>query len=187
MQEDLSLSGKLIFLSPSEREISYFTNSLIYICHHSKDGAIGIIINRQMGLDIEALLEGVGIDPNEHLHKKNINIGGPVDTGSVFVLHRDNQTWESTLEINNEVSLTTSIDILEAIAKSSGPQEYILALGYSGWDAGQLEFELSENAWIIIPGNSDLTFKTKTDEKIKDASKIMGFDIEMISPDYGNA
>jgi putative transcriptional regulator len=187
MKVDLSLLGKLIFFSPSERGPSYFTNSLIFICHHNKDGAIGLIINRQLDLDVEALLEGVGLDTANNLIQKKINIGGPVDTGSVFILHKDNCSWDSTMEVSKQIGLTTSMDVLEQMTKGKGPEEYILTLGYSGWDAGQLESEVSENAWIVVPGEMDLIFKTPAKDKIKGASKLMGFDIEMISPDYGSA
>ena len=186
-EKNLSLIGKLLFFSPSEREPSYFTNSLIFICEHSQEGAIGVIINRQIDLKTDNLLKGVGLDTKNLLSPKHLLIGGPVNPGSVFVLHSSEKEWESTLKITKDVSLSTSKDTLEDIAKNKTPKEYLITLGYSGWIGGQLDQELSENAWITIPGDFNIIFKTKPADQIDAVSKLLGFNIQMVSPEFGNA
>ena len=186
-ENNSSLIGKLLFFSPSEREISYFTNSLVYICDHNSDGAIGLIINRQIDLKTDNLLKGVGLETQSLLAPKNLLIGGPVNPGSVFVLHSSEKTWESTLKITSEISLSTSKDTLEDIAINQTPNEYLITLGYSGWTEGQLDQELAENAWVTVPGDFNVIFKTEPKDQIVAVSEILGFDISMISPEFGNA
>ena len=130
-EKNLSLIGKLLFFSPSEREPSYFTNSLIFICEHSQEGAIGVIINRQIDLKTDNLLKGVGLNTQNLLSPKHLLIGGPVNPGSVFVLHSSEKEWESTLKITKDVSLSTSKDTLEDIAKNKTPKEYLITLQHA--------------------------------------------------------
>lgn len=186
-EKNLSLIGKLLFFSPSERGPSYFTNSLIYICDHNSEGAIGLIINRQIDLMTDNLLKGVGLETQDLLTPKNLLLGGPVNPGSVFVLHSSDKTWESTLKITNEVSLSTSKDTLEDIAINQTPNDYLVTLGYSGWTEGQLDQELTENVWITAPGDFNVIFRTEPKDQIDAVSKLLGFDITMISPEFGNA
>ena len=186
-EKNLSLIGKLLFFSPSEREPSYFTNSLVYICDHNPDGAIGLIINRQIDLMTDNLLKGVGLGTQDLASPKNLLIGGPVNPGSVFVLHSSEKTWGSTLKITNEISLSTSKDTLEDIAINQTPDEYLITLGYSGWTGGQLDKELAENAWITAPGDFNVIFRTEPKDQILAVSEILGFDITMVSPEFGNA
>lgn len=186
-EKNLSLIGKLLFFSPSERGPSYFTNSLVYICDHNPDGTIGLIINRQIDLMTDNLLKGVGLETKDLSTPKNLLIGGPVNPGSVFVLHSSEKKWESTLKITSEVSLSTSKDTLEDIAINQTPDEYLITLGYSGWTGGQLDQELAENAWITAPGDFNVIFRTKPKDQIVAVSKILGFDISMVSPEFGNA
>ena len=114
-------------------------------------------------------------------------MGGPVNPGAVFVLHPTLGKWESTISVNDEISLSTSKDILESIASGQGPDKYLITLGYSGWSAGQLDFELTENAWIIAPAKYEIIFDTRIEDKVAGVSKELGFDLTMVSPDYGNA
>lgn len=177
----------LLYFSPSETGLSYFRNSLIFVCQHSKEGALGLIINRTMNLELNVLLDGIGIQNSNSIKHDNIHIGGPVNTGSLFILHTLEDLKESDLKVNNNIQLSSSTDILERIVAGRGPDKYLIALGYCGWTAGQLDDEIADNAWIPIPGDSDIIFNMESKDKIRAASKIMGFNLEMISPDHGNA
>jgi putative transcriptional regulator len=185
--KNLSLIGKLLFFSPSDRGPSYFTNSLIFICDHSSEGTVGLIINRQIDLMTNNLLKGVGLETKDLISPKNLLIGGPVNPGSVFILHSNNKTWDSTLKVTEEISLSTSKDTLEDIAKNDTPKDYLITLGYAGWTEGQLEQELSENAWITAPGDFNIIFRTEPKDQIIAVSKLLGFDVTMVSPEFGNA
>ena len=143
--------------------------------------------NRQIDLMTDNLLKGVGLGTQDLASPKNLLIGGPVNPGSVFVLHSSEKTWESTLKITNEISLSTSKDTLEDIAINQTPDEYLITLGYSGWTGGQLDKELAENAWITAPGDFNVIFRTEPKDQILAVSEILGFDITMVSPEFGNA
>ena len=188
MSEDLETSckNKLLFFSPSENTSTYFTNSLIYMCEHKIDGSMGVIINRPINVMTIDLLNSLEIEIKSEPNQKRLLMGGPVNPGAVFVLHQTKQNWDSTILINKDISISTSKDILEAIATEKGPENYLITLGYSGWSEGQLDEELSENTWITAPANQEIIFNTDPEEMIKAVSKEVGFNLQMVSPDYGS-
>jgi putative transcriptional regulator len=173
-----------------------FERSVIYLCAHSPEGAMGIIVNRPAGsIDFPGLLVQLDIIKRadqimlpETAESMKVLRGGPVDTGRGFVLHSSDFFIEdATLKIDSGVCLTATVDILRAIAKGSGPKRAILALGYAGWAAGQLENEIQRNGWLHCDADADLIFGADADEKYMRALRKIGIDPGMLSADAGHA
>ena len=181
-----SVKGNLLYFSPSEQEPSYFTDSLLYICDHGDLGALGLIINRPLNLRLKDLFNSMKIVENSKA-KGNVCMGGPVNPGAIFILHSSEKKWDSTIEVSENISLSTSEDAIQAIASCEGPKNYLMTLGYAGWGVNQLESELVDNAWILIPENKDVIFNPNPNKQISELSAFVGYDIRMISPDFGNA
>jgi putative transcriptional regulator len=175
---------------------SRFERSVIYLCAHSAEGAMGIIVNHPAGsIDFPELLEQLGIvKKGEHIklpqnaESMKVLAGGPVDTGRGFVLHSSDFYIEhATLRIDDGVCLTATVDILRAIANGSGPKHAILALGYAGWAPGQLETEIQSNGWLHCDADADLIFGDDVDEKYGRALRKIGIDPGMLSNEAGHA
>lgn len=165
-----------------------FARSVTYICEHSEHGAMGIVINRPLELHLGDILEQMEIAPKTaQIARAKIYNGGPVQTDRGFVLHDGGHHWASTLEITPEISVTTSKDILEAIAVGEGPPSSLIALGYAGWGAGQLEAEISANAWLSGPANSGILFHYASGERWHAAARHLGVDIDLLSGEAGHA
>jgi putative transcriptional regulator len=189
------LDGQLLIAMPS-MEDPRFSRSVIYVCAHSSEGAMGIIINqRAPNISFTELLEQLKIVPNQErislpsaLNAMDVHLGGPVETGRGFVLHSaDYFKAESTLPINDSVCLTATIDILRDIAKGSGPDKALLALGYAGWAPGQLEDEIQSNGWLNCPANPELVFDQAVDRKYNRALDSLGVDPSHLVSDSGHA
>ena len=178
---------KILYFSPNDNGISYFTNALIYIGEHNEEGSLGLIINRPLEITTKQFYESMGIKVTSNLAQKKLLMGGPVNPGAVFILHSADTEWDSTMLINEHISLSTSKDILEAIAIGNGPVDYLITLGYSGWESHQLDEEIFENAWISAPLDYRIIFKMEPEDKIKGLSDLLGFNVEMVSPNPGNA
>ena len=178
---------KLLYFSPSEKHFSYFTDSLIYICDHHNEGAMGLVINRSTNILTMDLFKSLKFRVETKLVQKNLLLGGPVNPDAVFVLHGKPLDWDSTVRVSAEIGLTTSGDILKAIARGNGPQNYLIALGYAGWNPGQLDEELSENVWIQTQADVNILFNTPAEYQVDALSKKVGFNLRMVSPDFGNA
>lgn len=165
-----------------------FSQSITYICEHGESGAMGIVINRPLDLSVEEIFEHMQIDHHRDFSDVPVMAGGPVQIDHGFVLHRFcDQAWEASLQVTSEITLTTSRDILRAIANDEGPQEHLIALGYAGWSAGQLEQELAENSWLTLPGSSDIIFSTPPDRRLSAAGALLGIDMNLISGQAGHA
>ena len=172
-----------------------FARSVIYMCAHSDKGAMGLIINQKAPhISFRELLGQLNIstrDPerlDSDLIDISVHVGGPVETGRGFVLHSsDYYAADSTLAIDDTVSLTATVDILKAIAAGRGPGRAILALGYAGWRAGQLESEISANGWLHCPADPDLVFGSAIEEKYPRALRKIGIDPGMLSGEEGHA
>jgi putative transcriptional regulator len=189
------LDGQLLVAMPV-MEDPRFERSVIYLCAHSSEGAMGIIVNRPAGsIDFPGLLvqldiidEADQIKLPENAEMMRVLKGGPVDTGRGFVLHSSDFYIENaTLNIDDGVSLTATVDILKAIAKGAGPKHAILALGYAGWAAGQLENEIQHNGWLHCDADPDLIFGGDVEEKYDRALRKIGIDPGMLSTDAGHA
>jgi len=165
-----------------------FSHSITYICEHGESGAMGIVINQPLDLSVEEIFEHLQIIPTRDFSDIPVMAGGPVQIDHGFVLHRDKSTsWEASLKVTEEITLTTSRDILRAIARDKGPAEHLIALGYAGWSAGQLEHELAENSWLTLPASSDIIFSTPADQRQAAAAAMLGIDMNLISGEAGHA
>lgn len=189
------LDGQMLIAMPVMQD-ERFARSLIYICAHSPEGAMGIIVNQPAGsLDFPELLAQLNIVDEENTIKLpeqavilKVLKGGPVEPGRGFVLHSSDFFIEdSTLPIDEGISLTATLDILKAIAHGTGPRRAILALGYAGWAPGQLESEIQDNGWLHCPADPDLIFGTDIDKKYERALRKIGIDLAMLSNEAGHA
>ncbi len=189
------LKGQLLVAMPLMTD-RRFARSVIYMCAHSDDGAMGLIINHRADhISFPDLLDRLGIVPHEpddgianDILDRQVHVGGPVETGRGFVLHSsDYYANDSTLPIDREVSLTASVEILKAIASGEGPIHAMLALGYAGWSAGQLESEIQANGWLHCPPDLDLLFDPDLDGKYERALAKIGIDPSHLVSDAGHA
>lgn len=166
----------------------YFAKTLTYICEHNEQGALGIVINRRIELDFQALFEQVRIpleDPA--LAALPIHYGGPVQMDRGFVLHQPAGDWQSSLKVADDIALTTSKDILEAVGRGEGPAKLFISLGYAGWEAGQLEHELAQNAWLTVPATPGLIFDEPEETRLAAAMEMLGVDFISLAEEAGHA
>jgi len=189
------LDGQLLIAMPV-MEDERFARSVIYVCAHSSEGAMGIIVNRPAGsIDFSDLLVQLDIIKKsdqiklpETAEAMKVMKGGPVETGRGFVLHSSDFFIEdATLPIDDGICLTATVDILKAIAKGAGPKHAMLALGYAGWAPGQLETEIQDNGWLHCPADPDLIFGRDIEDKYNRALHKIGIDPGMLSNDAGHA
>lgn len=169
-------------------EDPYFSRSLIYIAEHNDQGALGIIVNRPIDMTLATLFEKIDV-PFESPELANLPVffGGPVQTDRGFVLHRPVGDWQSTLAVNQDVGLTSSRDVLQAVARDGQPREMMVTLGYSGWGAGQLEHELAQNAWLTVPADPHILFDVPYEERLPSAMEILGIDFTNLAAKAGHA
>ena len=164
-----------------------FARTLTLVCEHNDKGALGIVVNRPTDLNLHRLLEQVKIEPDGDFKSVPVHFGGPVQVDRGFVLHRPRGQWQSTLGVTDELGLTTSRDILEAVARGAGPQQILVTLGYAGWAAGQLEQELAQNAWLTVPARTDILFDLPAGERLPAAMQQLGVDYANLSDVAGHA
>lgn len=189
------LDGQMLIAMPGMAD-PRFSRSVIYLCAHSDDGAMGIIINQHApNINFVELLNQLNIASDDDpihmppsLQDIEVHVGGPVETGRGFVLHStDYYLEDSTLPINDGVSLTATLDILRAIAGGDGPKKALLALGYAGWAPGQLENEFQSNGWLHCPADQDVLFDSNIDTKYQRALETIGIDPARLVNDIGHA
>ncbi|MFQ5347953.1 MAG: YqgE/AlgH family protein [Rhodothalassiaceae bacterium] len=186
-REETFLEGHLLLAMPGMPD-SRFERAVIYICSYTEDGVMGLVINRLLGgLTFRELLEQLDIEVEEPISDLPIHAGGPVETGRGFVLHSTDYIQDSTLVVSETVALTATVDILKAIAEGRGPRHRILALGYAGWGAGQLEREIHANGWLTCPVDEELIFGTEPENMWPRAMAMMGVDVSMLSSLSGHA
>ncbi len=165
-----------------------FSRTVTLICEHSNEGAMGLVINRTTDLCLADVLQQMNIEAQDSRHlREPVHIGGPVQANRGFVLHEPLGKWESTLAVADDLGVSTSRDILEALAHNSGPANYILTLGYAGWAAGQLEHEIAENAWLSGPSDRGIIFRTPPEARWSAAARLLGVDLSIMSGDAGHA
>ena len=164
-----------------------FAGTVVYVCEHSGKGALGLVINRPTDLTLGSLLEKIDLklDAPDGLDAP-VYFGGPVQTDRGFVLHQPAGKYSSSLALAN-LALTTSRDVLEAVAEGKGPDKLLVTLGYAGWGAGQLEDELAQNAWLTVEANPDILFETPAEDRYPAAMRLLGIDPAMLASDAGHA
>ena len=165
----------------------HFAHTLTYVCEHSDEGALGIVVNKPIDMKLAALFEQIDIAlPDEDLRATPVHFGGPVQVDRGFVLHRPLGNWQSTLAISDGMGLTTSKDVLEAVGRGEGPQDMFISLGYAGWSAGQLEQELAQNAWLTVEADPDVVFELPPEGRLPAAVRLLGIDISRLSDTAGH-
>jgi len=183
-----TLKNHFLIAMPSMTD-PQFSQSLTYICDHNEQGAMGVIINRKTDLFLKDVFERMNIEFSNDLADTPILAGGPVSTERGFILHphTEDGSWQSTVKLSDQVSLTASKDIIDSLAVGSGPPHAQVALGYAGWGAGQLETEIMENSWLTVPADSQILFHTPLEDRLEAAGKSLGIDINLLSSQSGNA
>jgi len=187
MVDATCLTGQLLIAMPSMQDPN-FRETVTFICEHGEEGALGLVINRPLDIELGTVFEQLALptaDPD--LAIQPIMQGGPVQTERGFVIHESGEEWETSANVFDKIRVTTSQDILTSMAAGKGPSRAIVALGYAGWGAGQLEFEIAENAWLSAPATSELLFDTPFDKRWKKAAELLGVDLAMLSVEAGHA
>jgi putative transcriptional regulator len=165
-----------------------FAQTVTLVCEHNAQGALGIVINRPLPMTLGDVFAQLGLDATQsRVAAEPVLQGGPVQTDRGFVLHSPGPLWDSTLPVSDRLHLTTSRDILDALARGEGPAAAVIALGYAGWDAGQLETEVAQNAWLTVPVDERLLFETALDERWEAACGLLGVNLLHLSSDAGHA
>lgn len=190
--ENVNLTGHFLIAMPAMTD-PYFAKSVTFICEHNSDGAIGIVINHPIDMTLDALFLQINLNLNDNpIANHLVHFGGPVQIDRGFVLHQPAGDWQSTIAVNGETALTTSKDILEAVANGNGPQKILVTLGYAGWTAGQLEQEMAQNAWLSVKADdpatlNSLIFDLPSADKLNAALSLLGLDLARLSEGAGHA
>jgi putative transcriptional regulator len=188
----INLTNQFLIAMPGMADDN-FSRTVIYLCEHSKNGALGLVINRPTDITLKNLFEKVELSlDRDELAQQPVFFGGPVQTERGFVLHEKTGTeqspYTSTLSIaGGGLEMTTSKDVLEALANGAGPRRLIVTLGYSGWSAGQLEEEIGRNGWLTVDADPKVIFDTPVEERYQRALSLLGFDPLMLSQEAGHA
>jgi putative transcriptional regulator len=166
----------------------YFSRSLTYICEHNDQGALGLVVNRPIDMTLQALFERLSMSLREgSVADAPIYFGGPVQTDRGFVLHEPAGDWQTTLRVREQIGLTTSKDILEAVGRGEGPARLLVTLGYAGWSPGQLEHEITQNAWLTVEAAENIIFETPAEERLPAAMELLGLDFARLQDEAGHA
>ncbi len=202
MNDADSLTNQFLIAMPALGDPNFF-HTVTLICEHTDEGALGLIINRPLDIRVSDIFsqmaqgeagddshdsDDAGSKPAVTIENdQHVLLGGPVHQERGFVLHRPFGDWDNTLRLSDTLGLTTSRDILDAIAAGNGPDDELIALGCAGWGAGQLEQELSENAWLSVPATEELIFETPFDERWAASARLLGVDLTSLSREAGHA
>lgn len=166
----------------------HFTRTLTFICEHNEQGALGVVVNRPIDMNLQMLFEQINIPTDSDAFKSiPVHFGGPVQVDRGFVLHKPLGQWQSTLAVSEEIGLTTSKDILEAVARGEGPDQILVTLGYAGWAPGQLEHELAQNAWLTVQAKPEVIFELPAEQRLAAAMSLLGIDYASLSEQAGHA
>jgi len=183
----VNLTHHFLIAMPSMAD-PHFSKTLTYICEHNDQGALGLVVNRPIDMTLQALFERLSLPhSNAALSESPIYFGGPVQTDRGFVLHEPAGNWQATLRVKEAIGLTTSKDILEAVGRGEGPTRMLVTLGYAGWSAGQLEHELSQNAWLTVEARDAILFEVPAEERLPAAMQLLGVDFARLQDEAGHA
>lgn len=181
------LANHLLIAMPGLEDPN-FSRGVTFLCQHNADGALGIVVNRLSTLTLGEVLEQMDISTqNTALAQMPVYAGGPVQMDRGFVVHEPGGDFDSTFKVSDQVCVTTSRDVLAAMAEGRGPRRALVALGYAGWGAGQLEDEIKENAWLSVPSNASILFETPLETRWMAAAQLAGVDMRVLTDYAGHA
>ena len=189
LDTSVNLTNHFLIAMPAMADPN-FSRTLTYVCEHTAEGALGIVVNRPIDMDLATLFERVDIplEPaGQGFGALPVYFGGPVQTDRGFVLHRPMGTWQSTIRVGDGIALTSSRDVLQSMSESGEPGEVLVTLGYAGWSAGQLEWELSQNAWLTVAADPRILFDVPAEERLPAAMQLLGVDFASLSEVAGHA
>ena len=192
MGQRIDLTNQFLIAMPGMAD-DMFSGSVVYLCEHNEKGALGLVINKPIDITLKNLYDRVELSlDREELAQLPVYFGGPVQTERGFVLHEaqadsEARLYNSTLTVPGGLSMTTSKDVLEAMSNGAGPSRVLVTLGYSGWDAGQLEEEIGRNGWLTVNADPQVIFDTPNEQRYQRALSLLGFDPRMLSSDVGHA
>lgn len=182
-----SLTNNLLIAMPGMADPN-FNSTVTLVCEHNAEGALGIVINRPLNMNLGGLFEQLQLeDADQRVASAPILDGGPVGRERGFVLHKPHGVFETSVAVSDQIQLTLSRDVLDAMAAGSGPEQSLVALGYAGWEAGQLEMEMLQNTWLSVPANPEIIFDVPFNDRWSVAAKIIGVDISQMSSHAGHA
>jgi putative transcriptional regulator len=182
-----SLTNHLLIAMPQLSDPN-FAQTVALICEHTDKGALGIVLNKPLPMKLSDVLSQMKLEPStEDIGAQPVLRGGPVHTDRGFVLHRPGGQWDHTHKVSDTIQVTTSRDVLAAMAKGEGPSDAFIALGYAGWESGQLERELKDNAWASVPVDPRVVFELPFEERWTGAWRLLGVDVDRLSPEAGHA
>ena len=187
MELDRSLNNQLLIAMPGMADPN-FNSTVTLVCEHNTEGALGIVINRPMNMNLGGLLEKLDLpDADTKIANSPVLDGGPVARERGFVLHNSSDSYESSVAVSPDIQLTLSRDIIDAIAAGTGPEKSLVALGYAGWEPGQLEAEMLSNTWLNVPASEAIIFDVPFADRWSSAAETLGIDISRVSPHAGHA
>ena len=186
----INLTHHFLIAMPGLEDAS-FARSVVYLCEHSERGALGLIINKPTDMTMEVLFDRIDLKlaagSDTPIINEPIMFGGPVQDDRGFVLHTPGAHYSSSLTVTDEIAFTTSIDVLEAVAKGDGPERMLVSIGYSGWSPGQLEDEIGRNGWLTVGASADILFDFPIEQRYVAAIKLLGIDPLMLASEAGHA
>lgn len=186
----LNLANHFLIAMPAMQD-PVFGGTVVYVCEHNENGVLGVVINKPTDMTMQVLFERIDLELSSSLAPSIVDepimFGGPVQDDRGFVLHTPGARYSSSLTVTDEVAFTTSIDVLEAVAKGDGPERMLVSIGYSGWSPGQLEDEISRNGWLTVGADASVLFDTPVEERYVAAMKLLGFDPLMLASEAGHA
>jgi putative transcriptional regulator len=184
MAVNISYANQFLVATPNITQGSLFQHAVVYVCQHGPEGAYGFIVNHPIFLTVEAMLKEMAIPAHKHFpeHERMVLCGGPMQVGRGFVLHRNQENFRLSQLLNSELILTTSEDVLQAIAAGQGPKDCLIALGHTAWPAGLLDQEIIDNVWLPCPFSAKIMYDTPYEKRWEAAGELMGINIlEMIN------
>ena len=185
--DSINLTNHFLIAMPGMVD-PHFSKTLAFICEHTEKGAIGVVVNKPIELTMGNLFEQIDLSlDDDAIRMEPIYFGGPVMVDRGFVLHRPLGAWSSTLKVDAEIGLTTSRDILQAIAAGGGPHHVLVTLGYAGWGPGQIEDEIKRNGWLTVEADADLIFEVPAEQRLEAAMTKLGIHPAMLSDEVGHA
>jgi len=183
----MDLTNQFLIAMPALQDPN-FHRTVTYLCAHNNEGAMGIVINRPLDLNLGDVLDHMSIEvDNIQVNEMMVLQGGPVQRDRGFVIHEPAGEWDAVLTVGDDIGVATSRDILTAVAHGDGPKRAVVALGYAGWGAGQLEHEVLQNAWLSGPADSSIIFDLPYEERYESAARLLGVDLDRLSGEAGHA